>query len=125
MTTGRINQVANPLFVASWPRRGGQPAAELQRSAVPRRGGDRTTHLPGQTGGLGWSSLPWRRRPFGGGAGDARSLRTPLGREDFLRTYWAAFDRCLSVRLGPGHVLGRTGRPTHWASSSLLVESVR
>ena len=123
MTTGRINQVANPLFVtASWPLLGGQPAAELQRSAVPGWGN-------GQTG-LG---------------GMVRSFPSPAtaafrwwcwGREvpshtpracGFLRAYWALSEQGLSVRLGPGLVvLGRTtGRPTHWASSSLLVESVR
>ena len=60
--------------------------------------------------------------------GTARSLRTPLGREDFCEPTGAAvLGLSRSVRLGPDLVLlgGRTGRPTHWASSSLLVESVR
>ena len=49
MTTGRINQVANPLFVSFVAARGGQPAAELQRSAVP---GLERGSTP-RTGGLG------------------------------------------------------------------------
>ena len=56
MTTGRINQVANPLFVASWqnPRRGSyQPAAELQRSAVPWRGARTWTVSSERDEGLG------------------------------------------------------------------------
>ena len=91
MTTGRINQVANPLFVASWPPRGvGQPAAELQRSALPLgEGGPWTVvRLLGLVG-------PWKQDgaedglPFpsneGGLSvvvlGTARSLRTPLGHD--------------------------------------------
>ena len=83
MTTGRINQVANPLFVASWPPRGvGQPAAELQRSALPRRGWtvDWVSVFPSlDEGGLSVVVL-----------GTARSLRTPLGREDFCEPTGAA-----------------------------------
>ena len=83
MTTGRINQVANPLFVASWPPRGvGQPAAELQRSALPRRGWtvDWVSVFPSLgEGGLSVVVL-----------GTARSLRTPLGREDFCEPTGAA-----------------------------------
>ena len=61
MTTGRINQVANPLFVASWqdPRRGPyQPAAELQRSAVPWRGGRTWTVSSARDEGAWVLSLP-------------------------------------------------------------------
>ena len=155
MTTGRINQVANPSSTRgessptrrpeSWVRgrqvtdAGRGFPAELQRSAAarrrgagpgfpdrrgagsPRRGSDVVGRLgarvsPGPSLPAAWPSR-W--------CWDARSRRTPLW-HTFLRAYSVQRVEpfCLGLDSAADQLPG-AGRLTHWASSSLLVGSVR
>ena len=155
MTTGRINQVANPSSTRGGVARPGGPSpgsgdtrlrtlgggfpAELQRSAAARRRGagpgfpDRRgagsprggSDVVGRLGARvsPGPSLPaaWPSR----WCWDARSRRTPLW-HTFLRAYSVQRVEpfCLGLDSAADQLPG-AGRLTHWASSSLLVGSVR
>ena len=128
MTTGRINQVANPLFVLLRGPAGGPASSRTPEKRRARVGeGFRPDRLAEETWGRVGLSLSPATAAFRWWCwGREVPSHTPRAC-GCLRAYWVPswWGRGLSVRLGPGLVLGRTGRPTHWASSSLLVESVR
>ena len=153
MTTGRINQVANPSSTRGESTRpavrepgSGDPGrrtragrpAELQRSAAARRRGRTPGTLTTDVGRGATRRWLGRRRSAGApvmtlSLAGSVAVAVVLGREVPSHTPLAHVLASLLGPVGPFRLgldsaadqLPGAGRLTHWASSSLLVGSVR